>query len=380
MEINKTNALAKPPRASNIELFRILVMFFIVAHHYVTSSGLTLETGPIFSVPLSWRSIFLLLLGAWGKTGINCFVLITGYFMCKSRLTAKKFLTLLLEVIFYRVVIALIFLLFGNHPIPLKELILSVLPITEIAQGFTGTFLCFYLCIPFCNILIHNLTEKQHIYLLLLSGFIYIFFGTIKILPVTMNYVSWFIVLYFIASYIRLYPKAIFDSKKLWGWLSLFFIGVSILSVLACSWLGARIGRNSPYAFVADSNTFLAVAVGVSTFLFFKNINLPHSKLINTISSTTFGIFLIHTNTYLRKWLWTDVFHCVENYYSPWLPLIAIFGSALILIVCSGIDLSRQYLLEKPFFRLWDRLWPNITKTWKHLEDKFFKKCKISND
>ena len=74
-------------RDSNIELFRIITMFFIVAHHYVVNSGLTLDDGPIAANPLSANSIFLLLFGAWGKIGINCFVMITGYFMCKSNIT-----------------------------------------------------------------------------------------------------------------------------------------------------------------------------------------------------------------------------------------------------------------------------------------------------
>lgn len=54
-------------RSSNIELFRIIVMFLIVAHHYVVNSGLTAADGPIYADPLSWRSTFLLLLGAWGR-------------------------------------------------------------------------------------------------------------------------------------------------------------------------------------------------------------------------------------------------------------------------------------------------------------------------
>ena len=44
-------------RDSNIELFRIITMFFIVAHHYVVNSGLTLEDGPIAANPLSGNSI-----------------------------------------------------------------------------------------------------------------------------------------------------------------------------------------------------------------------------------------------------------------------------------------------------------------------------------
>lgn len=72
-------------RDSNIELYRIITMLFIIAHHYVVNSGLISADGPIYSDISSWRSIFLLLFGAWGKTGINCFVLITGYYMCKSK-------------------------------------------------------------------------------------------------------------------------------------------------------------------------------------------------------------------------------------------------------------------------------------------------------
>ena len=65
-------------------------MLLIVAHHFVVNSGL-LE--PIYDNPTSKTSLFLLLFGAWGKTGINCFVLITGYFMCTSQISLKKFLS-----------------------------------------------------------------------------------------------------------------------------------------------------------------------------------------------------------------------------------------------------------------------------------------------
>lgn len=78
-------------------------MLLIVAHHYVVNSGLTSADGPIAASPASSHSIFLLLFGAWGKIGINCFVMITGYFMCKSKITAKKFAKLLCEVMLYRI-------------------------------------------------------------------------------------------------------------------------------------------------------------------------------------------------------------------------------------------------------------------------------------
>ena len=37
----------RQPRSSNIELYRIICMLMIVAHHYVVSSGLTSADGPL---------------------------------------------------------------------------------------------------------------------------------------------------------------------------------------------------------------------------------------------------------------------------------------------------------------------------------------------
>lgn len=150
-------------RDSNLELYRIICMLLIVAHHFVVNSGLTVADGPIYADPLSWRSLFLLLFGAWGKIGINCFVIITGYFMCMSRITARKFAKLLCEWMFYRIVIYAVFWATGYVPFTLKKLLLCLVPITEISTGFTSCFIVFFLFIPFMNELIRHLNEKQHV-------------------------------------------------------------------------------------------------------------------------------------------------------------------------------------------------------------------------
>lgn len=74
----------KKERSSNLELYRIIVMLAIVAHHYVVNSGLFTV---LANEPLQARSWFFYFFGMWGKTGINCFVLITGFFMCRSEIT-----------------------------------------------------------------------------------------------------------------------------------------------------------------------------------------------------------------------------------------------------------------------------------------------------
>lgn len=69
-------------RESGIELLRIVAMLMIIAHHFVNNSGISHLYD--YSHP-SWRMFFLVVWGMWGKTAINAFVLITGYFMCEGR-------------------------------------------------------------------------------------------------------------------------------------------------------------------------------------------------------------------------------------------------------------------------------------------------------
>ena len=374
---------AKKPtqRNTNLELFRIITMLLIIIHHYVVNSTLLYPGGPIPADPLSARALFLLLLGTWGKTGINCFVLITGYFMCKSRISAKKFFKLYFVVLFYCVVIALIFGITGYSPIDWSELISALIPICYIADSFWHAYLLFFLCIPFLNALLRSMTQRMHAYLLLLLFCLYVIPGTLRFLCyLNMNYVSWFIALYFLAAYVRMYPNRLFESAKFWGISSVICIAISALSVVACTWLEAQRGGFMPYYFVIDSNTFLAVATGFSTFLFFKNLKIPYIPLINKLASTCFGVLCIHANSdAMRRWLWVDLLNNVEAYHKSWMPVHAIGSTLCIFLICAGIDLLRQKYLEEPFFRFWDRHWESFTEKYAALERKLFQKLNIQN-
>ncbi len=362
-------------RSSNIELYRIIVMLLIIAHHFVVNSQII---NPTFEHFWSWRSVFLQLFGAWGKIGINCFVIISGYFMCTSRVTVKKFVKLLGEVMFYRITIQSIFWIAGYSEFSLKAFIKLLFPVMSVEKGFTDAYLVFYLCIPFLNILLKNLCEKMHILLLLFCSFTYVFFGTIKIFPLEMNYVSWFIVLYFFGAYIRMYPKPFFENKNLWGWISTVFVTLCAVSVVLGSWIHTKIPYLLTYYFVTDSNTILALMTGISTFLFFKNIKLRYNKWINMIAATAFGILNIHANCDdMRSWLWEDVLQTVNMYNSCWLPLLAVASVIAVFIVCSIIDLVRIQYIEKPFFRLWDVYWEPIKKKFLFVEDKLCKQFNI---
>ena len=359
-------------RQSNFELFRILTMLLIIAHHYVVNSGIAAADGPIFADPTAPRSLYLLLWGGWGKTGINCFVLLSGYFMCEKRISLRKFLKLLCEFMFYRIVIMLAFWLTGYEKPGITGILDTLIPVRELSDGFTGAYLVFFLFIPFLNILVQHLTERQHIRLMALLAFMYVFFGTFRpFFQVTMNYVSWFAVLFLAAAYIRRYPKAFFSGAKRWGIIAGALVLLSAVSVIAGAFLSARIGKTYYYVAVTDCNTLLAVCTGLALFLFFRNLEIRTNRFINAAAATTFGIFCIHTcSDTMRRWLWTDTLKNIEYYAKPagWFHIIgAVLG---IFIVCALIDMLRIRLIEKPFFRMLDKKLPGITARWQHFEDR----------
>ena len=294
-------------------------MFLIVAHHFVVNSGLTEPDGPIMEHQGSPNSLFLLLWGMWGKTGINCFLLITGYYMCTSQISLRKFLKLLLQVYLYKIAIFLIFLMSDHESISLGRIAKLLMPVWGFETNFTSCFIAFYLMIPFLNILLRNMSKQQHSLLLLLLMVCYTILGSIPKFHVSFNYITWFSIIYLLASYIRTYPLPIYEKKHVWGWSTLLCVLLAMGSVIAMQHL---FPDKPAYYFVADSHKIFAVAVALSSFLWFKNLKMKHSKLINAIGGSTFGVLLIHANSdAMRTWLWKDTLDCVGHFHLPLIHL-----------------------------------------------------------
>lgn len=361
-------------RDSNIELYRIILMLLIIAHHYVVNSGLI---NVMYQNPLSCKAMFLFIFSAWGKIGINCFILITGYFMCKSKITIKKLLKLLFEVEFYNIVIYGTFCFTGVTSFDLKNFIKAILPFTSIAQNFTGCFLLFYLFIPYVNKLIESLNKKEFEKLIVLMFLVYSLMGNIPGFKVVINYITLYVFIYCIGAYIRLYPIKWFFNKRI---ISLFTLGTILLcicSVICCLFIGEKADKKIAFYFVTDSNKVLAVLSSISLFLFFKNLNVKYNKFINEIATSIFGVLLIHSNSdVMRKFLWNDLLNNIEIYYSNWLiphAILSVFG---VFIVCLIIDQIRINTIERILFKedgFVDKLIYKCKNTYNRLELKMSK-------
>lgn len=326
----------------------------IVAHHFVVNSGVATSDGVMMESPLSPNNLFLWFFGAWGKTGINCFMMITGYFMCTSRITLRKFVKLMAQIYCIRFIIYPILLIGGYETLSLTRIVKLLMPVWGFNQNFTSCFIMFWLTIPFLNILVQHMNKRQHQVLLLLLLGAYTILGSIPTFSITFNYVTWFAILFFVASFIRLYPHPVFERKALWGWLTLATVLLAMGSVVAMLALWGRFA----YHFLSDSNRIFAFGVAVCSFLWFKNMDIRQSKVINAFGAGTFGVLLIHANSdAMRQWLWKDTVDVVGHYQTLATGELIMYSVGVVLaifMICNLIDQLRIATIEKWFFRWYD--------------------------
>lgn len=317
------------------------MMLLIICHHYVVNSGLL----TILKLdPFSYNSIAYYLFGAWGKTAINGFVIITGYYMCDRQISLKKFLLLIAQVYFYNFIISSLFYITGYHNYSIRELFSLLFPIHGINTNFTDCYLIFFLLIPFLNRLIRTLDKRKHFFLACILLFAY----SIVAFPhfgysVSFNYVSWFCVLYIISSYTRFYPLRYDNKLPFWTILTVIMGFVGICSIFYSIYRGDYL----PYGYISESNQILSFLIAFSSFMMFKNLRIAYSPVVNVVASTTFGILLIHANSdVMRTWLWKDMIDCVDRYYMSNSLLFAFAAVIAVFCICAIIDLCRRFIFE----------------------------------
>lgn len=335
-------------RDSNFELFRIILMIAIVAHHYVVNSGFS----SLYDFDnITGNMIFLQLFGFAGKIGISCFVFITGYFMVKSQFKIKKLLKLYLEIKFYRWIIYAIFLIAGYETFSLGKCLKAVFNIAYgVEEGFTGTFIFLYALIPFINAMLLHLNKKLHLTLIGILVFLYTIISTFM-LHDTYSNLGWMITTYIIAAYVRLYPCKWFENKRLYIWGTFGSVLLSWLSILVVDFIGVKVGFRSYYYMVANEHKFLALVCSFSFFMLFKNIKIKQNRFINTVAASTFGVLLIHANSdTMRRFLWRDLLKNTNYYDSPYLIVHAIISVLVVYIVCVCVDQCRIRFIEEPLF------------------------------
>ena len=85
--------------------------------------------------------------------------------------------------------------------------------------------------------------------------------------------------------------------------------------------------------------------LSISIFYFFTNLKIKNNKIINTVASTTLGIYLLHDG-HLTNYLWHHIFHTNTLIYSNYYIFYILSATITIFIIGVLLDLIRQ-IIEK---------------------------------
>ena len=337
-------------RNSSIELLRIISMIMIVFHHFAVHGGF--EFGTTLSITHLWYNLIVM----GGKIGVDIFVLISGYFLIdndKEIFDLNKIIKFVGQALFYSVGILVISNLTGITDWTTKSFIKALFPITFSQWWFASTYFVLYLMHPYLNKLLHSIDKTLYQRLLLLLVVCWSIIPTFTTLSFQGNSLLWFVTLYSISGYIKLYGlNEKFTTKHYF----LFFLICSALtysSSVIFTILGSKwdvFAKYTTYFYGQEKLTILSISLCL--FMCFSTLKMNHHKWINTMASATFGVYLIHDNNIIRKLLWRDWFRNAQ-YQEDWrLIPYSILAVAIVYIVCSAIDLLRQYIVETPCMKI----------------------------
>ncbi len=329
----------KNKRKSNFELLRIISMIFIILFHYVFKSGYKVET-------LTLNNYFIKLFWLLGEIGVNLFILISGYFMVKGKFSIKKVISLILEVIFYNSISAILAHTLGGE---------DILRIFYSPYSFVRMYIMLYFLSPFLNMLIQNITKKEYQKLLVICIIFWsimpTFLGIFKNSTENLDFYSrmiWFIIIYLVGGYIRLYDIKFLNSRKkslIFSTISFLLLSMSILVIYYAKILIPRLS-NLEIAYLWGPNNIITFVFCISFFKLFASIDIGSNKIINKISSTTLGIYMIHDGL-LRNYIWNNIFDTKEMLAKNDAIIHILIATIIIFVVGIIIDLIRQFIERK---------------------------------
>ena len=356
--IEKTALPEQTPREGNIELLRIVCMLIILGHH-LAWHGVAMQS------PLRENRAIATFLFAGGMTGVNCFVMITGYFLAPFK--AKRFFSTILQTLFYSVSLTLVMKYTGWNPaITGQNIVDSALIITRSPYWFVVMYLGLNAVLPILQPAVMNLSKRAHLWILILSAVYLSVIPTVTFQNPSnpfFHQITWFFFLYVLGAYFRKYPNRF---TRCWPVHGLVFLGMVTLIAGLCLWgkyypdLFQRVG--SRQNFFADKNAVPQVICSIALFLFFTGIRVKPVKALTLLSGASFGVYLIHDHMYFRNMIWgqwAQVWWACQTL-DFWKT--ALLAPLVIYLACAVIDMIRKYLLEKPLMKLLSPVFDKMDK------------------
>lgn len=342
-------------RDSNIELLRIVCMLFILIHHFIIIvfyPDLTVRDGIIDSYRIAG-----IIINGFTYVGVNCFILISGYYGIKFRL--KSLFNLYCICAFYALLTTLLRYGLTGFRFDRGFLYTVFLPFSHSKWWFITCYVVLFLLSPILNSAIQKLDHRKFVLSVVVLTVLNVYLGFYwHVYNINGYTVAQFVYIYFIGAFLRKYPPLRMDRK--WS-MSCYISGALLWSALTIVSVKWRVPHWTSFHY---NNPFIIIA-SIGLFIFMTTIEI-RSQVINTIASSVLAAYLLQdTPVYsLFRHLDKTFIYPLENSILKIAIMVAIviLGAVMVLGFAVVIDKFRLWLM-KPVWRMYHR----VTKCIKHV-------------
>ena len=299
-------------RNASFELLRIIAMLMILNLHYNSHADVLLQLG----VPASGVQIYATIIEAISITGVNVYVLLSGFFLSKGKVRPSRILQLICQVYFYTILVSVAMMLVGTYVIHSNDSVYKIVqylfPISSEHYWFVTAYIIMYVMAPVMNAATEVLSRKQM--RAVIAGLL-IWFSIVKsFVPVmfaTDHYgydYGWFIVLYLIAAYIRKYDVVLFFNAKKSAAVFLLSVALMAFASIALHYINLQRGGLVYFSDVPFHLNFIFSLTGslglFSFFRFYKMRDNRFADVVRFVAPFTFGVYLLHMHLEIKdRWL-----------------------------------------------------------------------------
>lgn len=339
-------------RMANIELLRIIAMIMVIMLHYLDKGKVL----PSLTQSMDVNGYVAWVLETLSIVAVNVYMLISGFFLAGSNFKAGRLLQLLCQILFYSALIPVVLMALGILPpgeLTMYKLLQYCLPTQMIHYWFATAYVIMYLFSPVLNLAVKNMKkgQLQAVIILLL-----VFMSLNKsILPFRLEMDNlgydgiWFMCVYLIAAYMRLYGISLFTGSRRSLCLYLAGCGGILAVTMAVRAVYFKTSRfddfiGAAYHYNHILNLFAAIALFYA-FYHWKPSEGRVAGWIVKVAPYTFGVYLLHEHLELR-YRWPQWLH-VHGEGNPVVFILRSLGTVILVFVIGIlVDMVRGLLFK----------------------------------
>lgn len=334
-------------RNSSIELLRILLILGVIILHYIGDGDKLLNN----AIPGTINYYLIVMINSVCVCAVDVFVIISGYYSCKSnKINFRKLIQLILQVIIFQVSLSVI--------VPLLKGEFSVLNVLYnfIPRNYYVTlYVSLMILSPFINDYIRKISKNTYRKFLIVLCIVFLLeptvaeiiegicgnsiygISTIGILGAEYGYtIVTFVCLYFIAAYIAMY--GCFWSTQ---WNLVVYV-LSLILLFGMKLVELNIGNSIGAEHYMNP---ILVINALAVFEFFRNYEFA-SRIINFIAKGCFTVFILHMSILRHLSVASYLNASALTFIICWIEYVVI-----IFVLCDVIGIIYT-VIEKQIFNL----------------------------